>query len=70
MQACGVVIDLHFVEHVDMRLTGQLRSGDLVEWLVDVITRLLAEKAYLARDATYICEIIFATLFLEEPADC
>ena len=30
MQARRVIVDLHLVEHVDMRLTGQFRRGDIV----------------------------------------
>ena len=52
MQASGIVVDLYFVEHVDMRLTGELRRCHLIEVLVDVFARFLAEDTDAPRDAT------------------
>ena len=52
MQACGVIVNLHLVEHVDMGLAGELRSGDIAEGLVDVIPHLGRIEAHSARDAT------------------
>ena len=51
VQPRGVVIDLHLVEHVDVRLAGQLRGRHVAERPVDIIARLLAEEAHLSRDA-------------------
>ena len=52
MQARGVIVDLHLVKHVDMRLAGEFRGGDIAERLVDVIPHLGRIEAHGARDAT------------------
>lgn len=51
MQSRCIVVDLHFVEHVDVGFAGELGGGNFVQWFADVVASFRVEDAYLAVDA-------------------
>ena len=57
MQSGSVVIDLHLVEHVDMRFAGEFGRGDLVKRFADVFAGIGAEEAHTAVNAAILQQL-------------
>ncbi len=57
VKASDVEVDLHLVEHVDVRLAGKFRGGNFIKGPVDVLPRLVAKETHLPRDATILQQL-------------
>ncbi len=57
VKASDVEVDLHLVEHVDVRFAGKFRGGDFIERSVDVLPRFVAEETHLPRDTTILQQL-------------